>query len=406
MREWVVILQARSTVRLKDDEILHIEASPQSTVPLVGIRLRNRLSNLDGKVLVTGLIAEARGMAEDATGAVAFLAPHAAPYLQLAATGANGAVDEPKGLLVYAPPSADDLGRFLEQRPCSPSFPAAIMRSVGTAELGPLIGHLLRHPDEERIHRSMAHYRQALNALDPFNQVMSAEHLYMAVENLGQVVFRRLCREAGMAVSEVRVQMGANKHHLAVAAGFIPVGTSREHLYNFDAHVRVDHIFDGDRKLYKDLQETSDAFEHGYGSFGEVQAGALSSVDRAFGCVRRAILREIGVTGGSALLGTKFEHPLGGWQPTLEVAGTFISDRDEEWPHFYGTSLFPEIVAIEDIDDDQRRVTFKATATGESLLEGQQLTVESTRWSVAVKPDRNVEVGESDVVLTRADVER
>ncbi len=122
--------------------------------------------------------------------------------------------------------------------------------------------------------------------------------------------------------------------------------------------------------------------------------------------MRRAILREIGVTGSSALLGAKFDYPLGGWQPVLEVTGTFISDRGEEWPHFYGASLFPEIVAIEDTEDDRRRVTFKATATGASLLEGQQLTVESTRWSVAMTPERNVEkVGESDVVLTRADEE-
>jgi hypothetical protein len=74
----------------------------------------------------------------------------------------------------------------------------------------------------------------------------------------------------------------------------------------------VDLIFDGDRQLYGDLRTASDLFEHGYASFGEVQAAAHASADKAFGCVRRAILREIGVDAASPVLSPRYAEPLDG----------------------------------------------------------------------------------------------
>jgi hypothetical protein len=251
----------------------------------------------------------------------------------------------------------------------------------------------------------MAHYRQALVALDPINRVIAAEHLYMASENLGQVVFRRLCRQAGLDVSDDRRQMGEHKHQLAIAAGFTAKGNSRQHLYDFDSKVRVDYIFDGNRALYGQLRDASDAFEHGYGGFGDVQADASASADQAFGCIRRAILTEIGVPVDSPLLAVKYDHALGGWQPQLEITGTYTCSRHEAWPHFYGASLFPEIAAIEDVDDNKRTVTLKANASGASLLDGQTLSVESTRWLMPQTPEQNAELSDPDILITRGDHE-
>jgi hypothetical protein len=160
MRDWVVALHARSTIRLKGEEVLEIKATPASTIPLKALRLRNAYSKVYGKLIVTGLIAEGLGQAEDAGAAVEFLAPLAAPFLQVAATAANGSVDETDRLLVYAPATDHEVGRFLEQRPCSPQLPAATIRSVGAADLLPFVLNLKDHPEEERIHRAMAHYRQ------------------------------------------------------------------------------------------------------------------------------------------------------------------------------------------------------------------------------------------------------
>jgi hypothetical protein len=48
-----------------------------------------------------------------------------------------------------------------------------------------MVSALEGHPDKNRVHRAMAHFREAARAMVPLNQVMSAEHLFMACENLG-----------------------------------------------------------------------------------------------------------------------------------------------------------------------------------------------------------------------------
>src|SRR5215212_7470099 len=242
MREWIVMLRARSSVRLTGKDILNIEARPASTEPVVAVRLRNAFAEVDGRLIFTGLIAEAGGLAEEPADAVALLSPLAAPHLQVVATAANAAVDEPSRMLIYAPPTADEPGRFLEQRSVGEPVPATTVRAIHVSDLGAVHQGLEDHSDKARLHRSMAHYRQAVQLLDPFNRVMTAQHLWMACENLGQVIFRRLCQEADLPVSDDPSRMGEHKHQLAVAAGFNPIGRSRQHLYDFDAHIRVEHI--------------------------------------------------------------------------------------------------------------------------------------------------------------------
>jgi hypothetical protein len=346
------------------------------------------------------MFVEARGDAETAADAVAQLAPLAAPHLQLLSTVANAAVDDSDWLLVYAPPTATATGQFVEQRACgSPALPAAAVRSVEGHEFIEVLDALNEHPEQERLYRAMAHFREALRSIDPLNRVMSAESLYMACENLGQVVFRRLCRQAGLPAN------GDTKHQFAVADGFVPKGTTRQHLYDFDSHLRVAHIFGGDRALYNNLRSASDAFEHGSASFGAVQRAADESADTSFSHIRGAILREIGVSATSSLLGKKYQHHLAGWQPKIELTGTFTDDtRPEGWPYFYGSSVFPEIVTIKDGTDDKREVTLRATANTTSLLEGQALTVEGTAWLLPSTPDRSpARVAEPQVVVTRGE---
>jgi hypothetical protein len=404
MREWIVMLRARSSVRLTGKDILNIEARPASTEPVVAVRLRNAFAEVDGRLIFTGLIAEARGLAEEPADAVALLSPLAAPHLQVVATAANAAVDEPSRMLIYAPPTGDEPGRFLEQRSVGEPLPATTVRAIHVSDLGAVHQGLEDHSDKARLHRSMAHYRQAVRLLDPFNRVMTAQHLWMACENLGQVIFRRLCQEADLPVSDNPRRMGEHKHQLAVAAGFNPIGQSRQHLYDFDAHIRVEHIFGGDRETYKQLRDASDAFEHGYADFGEVHAAVHGSADTALRLVRNAILREIALPVDSPLLGEKYEHPLEGWQPTFQMAGTYASDRDDDWPYFYGPNLMPEIVAIEEVGDEQRNVTFRANASGASLLEGQRLSVQESSFAVPLTPDRKAaQIGDTEVVVTHGD---
>lgn len=120
LREWVVMLRARSSIRLRGDPHVVIDASPQSTGPVTAVRLRNSYTAVDGNLLVTGLFVEARGQAVDSEAAVETLAGWASPYLQIMATVGHGAVDEPTDLVVYAPPLAGEPGRFVDRRSCGP----------------------------------------------------------------------------------------------------------------------------------------------------------------------------------------------------------------------------------------------------------------------------------------------
>jgi len=388
-REWVVMLRARSTIRLRDDPHVVINPGPDSTGPVLGVRVRNAFSKVnDERLLVIGLFVEARGTATSPDSAVEQLAGWALSHLQVITTAGNGAIDEPADLVVYAPPTHERSGRFLERRSCGPKDPAVVVRSVAAADLLTVLHGLEGHVDEQRLHRAMAHYRHALGELDSFNRVACAESLFMACENLGHVVLRRLYREAGL------LDNGGSKHKLAVAAGFNPPNErSNQHLSDFDSYVRAHYIFDDEKEVYDRLKFASDHFEHGSRRFDEIQAAADASVDKAFGHVRRAILREIGVPGESPLVTEeKYQHPLAGWQPALQVGGSYTSDRDDDWPSFYGVSLFPEILDIEDLDDDQRRkVTLRFIGSGAALLDGQEVALESSLWAMPLSPDRKAE---------------
>src|SRR5882672_12158478 len=94
-REWVLMLRARSTIRLRGDPHIVINSGPDSTGPLLAVRLRNSFSRVEDRLLVTGLFVEARGKAESPESAVERLVGWALPYLQVIATAANGAVDGP-----------------------------------------------------------------------------------------------------------------------------------------------------------------------------------------------------------------------------------------------------------------------------------------------------------------------
>jgi len=64
----------------------------------------------------------------------------------------------------------------------------------------------------------------------------------------------------------------------------------------------------------------------------------------------------------------------------------------------------PEIVAIEEVGDEQRNVTFRANGIGASLLEGQRLSVQESSFAVPLTPDRKAaQIGDTEVVVAHGD---
>jgi hypothetical protein len=388
-RMWVVSLHVRSAARFKEDKNLHMVASPQSTASICGVKIRNlRFKAEGGGTYVSGLTVEAAGEMTGSTEAVAILANLALSQVQICALAANAAFSEDFEIVAYAPPTDALPGRFHTQKSCVPEQPAPRLRSLHPEALVDLFQALQSHREEERIHRSMAHYKMALNYLEPWTWVLAAEHLFIATENLQQVIFKRLCKESSLEPS------GEAKHKLAIANGITPAsGKDRSHLGKFDSLIRSRFIFNGDDECYMDLKFASDHFEHGSRDFGQVRERANRSAKNAFGHIRKAILREIGVSPDSRLFDDAYAEPVAAWHPHFEVWGNYkhagCLDRvsvDPEaigrpWPAFVGMNHVGRIAKI--VDDDERRVrniTFKIDGNGHSLVDGQTGEILGTRW--------------------------
>ena len=321
----------------------------------------------------------------------------------------NAAVEEPEDIVAYAPPAGlDDTGEFVVQRHAQLRSPAARLRKVAAPDVMPVIHLLMGHPREDRLQRAIAHFRQALNQLNPENRVLSAESLWMVVENLTRVVFERLCRERDIDSSAQDA-----KHQLALALGFNPkklevrseavqalidagdldpksFKRDNSHLDALDSHIRLDILMGGDKLSYRQLREMSDGFEHGYMTFGDVREKSRVA-DAAFGHLRRAILNEIGLDGVSPLFDERFDDPQGVWRPIFEGHGTYTDSSgkavdlspatfNDPWPDAPGLSLVPLMKAVVDNPDGTRTITLEVNGAATTLPETQTVSLRSSKW--------------------------
>lgn len=412
-RTWIVTIACRAAFRFSENQRISLQASPQTTVPLTAIRLRNEncwatADHSNGAPQFVGaFVAEAAGDFSTAEEAVSFLANFASPYFQVIALIANAGVDEPEDLVAYAVPFGNQKGEFVVQRHSQARAPAARVRKVAAADAMEVIGLLVGHPREAGLHQAMSHYRAALNHLDPLNRVLSAESLWMVVENLYHVVLDRLRQEHGLP------QTKEGKHLLAIKLGFQPrkieqrsalvrlliaLGLLRvedlkrdnRHLDQLDRHIRLELMLGNDIDCYKQLKDMSDGFEHGYMHFGEVQEKSKVA-DRAFTHLRRAILREIGVDGASSVFAARFDDPLGIWRPIFEARGNYTDTAADakpvskqhfnaDWPDPPGLSLVPMVKAVIDKPDGTRDVTLEVNGNAHALTPTQAATINETRW--------------------------
>lgn len=415
-RTWIVQLTARAAIRFEDNKQLTIVAGPESTAPVYGIRLRNHTcwatdDHSDGApTFVGGFVAEAAGDFGSKDEAVAVLANLANPYFHVVALIANAAIEEPEDLFAYSPPlHADDTGEFVVQRHSQARAPASRLRKVGAAETMDAVQGLMGHPREERLHRAMAHYRMALSQLNPENRVLSAESLWMVVENMSRVVFDRLCSDHG-----VDPEAQDAKHLLALTLGFHPKNLEKSyapgvqalidsgdldparlkrdntHLDALDTHIRRDVLLGGDKACFKQLREMSDGFEHGYMSFGDVRDKSAVA-DLAFTHLRHAILRELGLDDTNPLFESCYDTPQGVWRPVFEGHGDYTDSSgrkvdlspatfNDPWPDAPGLSLVPLVKAVVDNADGSRTVTLEVNGATAAMPDTQTARVVESRW--------------------------
>jgi hypothetical protein len=425
-RTWIVQLRATAGFRFEGHQRLTIVADSASTLPVHGVRLRDHIcwateDHSEGTPTFVGaFVAEASGVFSSKDEAVSVLANQANPYFQVLAVIANAAVEEPEDLLAYRPPvDLVDTGEFVVQRHSQARAPAARLRKVAAADVMQVLQQMKGHPREDRLHRAMAHFRMALNHLNPENRVLSAESLWMVVENLTRVVFDRLCGEHG-----IDPQTQDAKHLLALAMGYKPktfdetnspglqalidsgeldpkrLKRDNTHLDALDSYTRCKVLLGGDKACYKQLREMSDGFEHGYMNFGDVRTKSAVA-DAAFGYLRRAILREIGLDETSPLFDQRFDSPQGVWRPIFEGHGEYTDSSgrvinlspatfNDPWPDAPGPNLVPLMKAVVDNPDGTRTVTFQVDGTTAAMPETQTARVTESRWISPSGTDGNI----------------
>ncbi len=414
-RTWIVVVAAKAAFRFEDRQHLTIVASAESFDGMIGVRLRDHVAwstdrrGEDAPQFVGSFIAEAAGVFGTAEEAASVLGNLATPYFQVMATITNCGAEETEDIVVYSPPKdATDVGQFVVQRHSEARAPAARLRKVAAADALSFLRLLNPHPRSDRLMRTMAHFRMALNQLDPMNRVLVAESLWMAIENLTHVVYGRLCGEQG-----IDTMAPDAKHQLALAVGFEPkkleehpplvqqaidegqldpknLKRDTSHLTALDVFIRKDVILGGDKNLYDGIRKMSDGFEHGYMDFGKVQQ--LSKVaDECINHVRRAILREVGVPQDSPLFDQRFDTPQGAWRPVFQGTGTYTDSAgltvdlsqatfNEAWPDPPGLSLVPSMTAVVDNADGTRTFTLQVDGTFGGLTETQTAQVTDSLW--------------------------
>jgi hypothetical protein len=153
---------------------IRILAGPDSTMAIHGIRLRNHRvwateDHSDGAPTFVGaFLAEAAGDYATKEEAVGVLANLASLYFQVMSPIATAGAEEPEDLLAYSAPEDDaHHGDFVVQRHSQLRSPAERLRAVPAADAMSVLSLLMEHPRQERLQRPMAHYRMALNHLNP-----------------------------------------------------------------------------------------------------------------------------------------------------------------------------------------------------------------------------------------------
>jgi hypothetical protein len=388
-RMWIVSLRVRSSARLEGDQNVHMIAEAEASALVRGVKIRNMRYESEGGSYVSGITFESAGEVTGAGEAIELLGSAALATIQVVALVANASFEEDIEILAYAPPTTNLPGRFLSQKSATTHGPASRLREIEAADLVEVFKSLRSHAAEERIQRAMAHFRLALNYLDPWSLVLAAEHLYIAAENIGRLVYKRKCAEANLPINAKDT-----KHLMAVAAGFPPQSdTSNSHLNDYDSYLRSEYVFHGDTASYQALKRASDGLEHGFGAFDKVRDAANTHAFAAFDHVRRAILTELALTKSSALFSDKYQYPLGSWQPKFEIFGSYADSNastdvviepdsvGNPWPAFYGLNLNGYISSISDDEVTKKRcLTFRADGNGRSLINSQTVNVERTYW--------------------------
>jgi hypothetical protein len=230
------------------------------------------------------------------------------PALSLAA---NAAMLPPSSIVAY---EAKDGGSYVAIGNVDPSPIQTARRTISSTLCSAFITAVDSHPDTRRLRLAITNYTESLTRLHPDVGVAAGLHLFIAVENLTDVIARRLQRERDLAGrSELAAELGL---HPRAGEDFVRDGEIRGCL-------RREYIFESDVEAHTKLKRLSDGVEHGFIDFAEAREIAEEWFWPAATQVRRSVLRESGLDAASIdeLLTAVYKRPLALWSVRAVATG-------------------------------------------------------------------------------------
>lgn len=275
-KTYIVVLRAQAGLRWPPDGSFTINQFP-SRHGKAQVVLRTHRMHQPGfsKPVARGLHVEVSGTAPSLPEAIDAFTEVAELVVPILCTVVNAPIAQLQPELGYdATPGIKDR-EYFQQYLVWPSRKPLDPRPVDNDHLKGVLLHLPHAPRNDRVHRAMSYYHQAMLVWIPGAELIPMSFIWMGIEAMTPVV-----RDQHLVTS------GLSRKGLLTSW--------KTELKAFDPEVRKRLIFGGDRSLYDMTREVSDGLEHGYEDFTTLRAKASKAFIPAARALRSAILTHCG----------------------------------------------------------------------------------------------------------------
>ena len=176
-----------------------------------------------------------------------------------------------------------------------------------------LLEAVFNHPDSSRLHRAIAQYAYAISYWAPGLELIAVAHLFMSIDTLTKIVLDNQLEAH---------ELSSNKE-LAARLGV--------EIRQRDAESRRRYILGGDVALANAINDTSNAFEHGYGAIPALIKKAALLRDKSGQLVRSALVTSAMLDSETeaSLLSPQLIVPKALFPYTAVLRGKLIGDAQE-----------------------------------------------------------------------------
>lgn len=349
---------------LPPNQAIRLEPGPESVVDAVFIDYVTDYEDSRSAPLVCHV----RGDARDLNEALRVLGNIGGTNLAALSLAANAAMLPPESIVAY---EATDGGSYVAIGTVDPAPIQMARRTISPELSSAFIEAVDRHDDTHRLRLATTNYAESLTRLQPDIGIAAALYLYIAVENLTDVIARRIQRERDLnGRAELATELGLRPR---AGEAFVRDGDIRGFL-------RREYLFESDAEAHAKLKRLSDGVEHGFIDFAEAREIATEWFLPAAAHVRRAILREsaLDATVVDELVAGVYERPLGLW-PVRAIATGMLRAPS-------GAFESPLVFHLEGHVEDQTINPLEHATTSRLNLEvqtGGGVAHVSTGWQVA-----------------------